>query len=93
MSTQLGLGWPSHSPNTERRVNFLPSIDSLTPFALISTRLVFADFCAPLRAEEFQWGLTNFDCSAFWVEDRQALIDALDVTPEFLRTKQGDAGL
>jgi len=27
-----------------------------------------------------------------WVRDRAALINALDVTPEFLRTKQGDAG-
>lgn len=39
-----------------------------------------------------KWGLVNFDCSAFWVRDRASLIDALDVTPEFLRTKHGDAG-
>ncbi|KAI6007660.1 pyridoxal-dependent decarboxylase conserved domain-containing protein [Pisolithus orientalis] len=39
-----------------------------------------------------KWGLVNFDCSGFWVRDRASLIDALDVTPEFLRTKHGDAG-
>lgn len=27
-----------------------------------------------------------------WIRDRNLLTDALDVTPEFLRTKEGDAG-
>ncbi|KAG6910564.1 hypothetical protein DXG01_009514 [Tephrocybe rancida] len=40
----------------------------------------------------FEWGLVNFDASAMWVRDRKHLTDALDVTPPFLRTKQGDAG-
>ncbi|KAG9052016.1 hypothetical protein FS842_010634 [Serendipita sp. 407] len=39
-----------------------------------------------------KWGLTSFDCSAFWVKDRTLLTDALDVTPEFLRTRHGDTG-
>ncbi|KAH9044266.1 pyridoxal-dependent decarboxylase conserved domain-containing protein, partial [Lactarius hengduanensis] len=39
-----------------------------------------------------QWGLTNFDASALWVRERKQLIDALDITPEFLRTKEGDTG-
>jgi len=39
-----------------------------------------------------KWGLTNFDASALWVRDRTSLTDALDVTPEFLRTKHGDEG-
>ncbi|KAI0060956.1 hypothetical protein BV25DRAFT_1827177 [Artomyces pyxidatus] len=39
-----------------------------------------------------KWGLTNFDASALWVRDRRRLIDALDITPEYLRTKHGDAG-
>ncbi|KAG8800517.1 hypothetical protein FRC18_008007 [Serendipita sp. 400] len=40
-----------------------------------------------------KWGLTSFDCSAFWVKDRTLLTDALDVTPEFLRTRHGDTGM
>lgn len=39
-----------------------------------------------------QWGLTNFDASTLWVRDRANLTEALDITPEFLRTKHGDAG-
>jgi aromatic-L-amino-acid decarboxylase len=39
-----------------------------------------------------QWGLVNFDCSTLWVRDRTHLTNALDVTPEFLRTTHGDAG-
>jgi aromatic-L-amino-acid/L-tryptophan decarboxylase len=39
-----------------------------------------------------QWGLVNFDASTLWVRDRTHLTDALDVTPPFLRTKEGDAG-
>jgi len=40
-----------------------------------------------------KWGLTNFDASALWVRDRRRLINALDITPEYLRTKEGDAGI
>ncbi|KII85888.1 hypothetical protein PLICRDRAFT_44310 [Plicaturopsis crispa FD-325 SS-3] len=39
-----------------------------------------------------KWGLTNFDASTLWVRDRANLTEALDITPEFLRTKHGDAG-
>ncbi|VDB87990.1 unnamed protein product [Peniophora sp. CBMAI 1063] len=39
-----------------------------------------------------KWGLVNFDCSGMWVRSRARLIDALDITPEYLRTKHGDAG-
>ncbi|KAK7689917.1 hypothetical protein QCA50_006556 [Cerrena zonata] len=39
-----------------------------------------------------KWGLVNFDCSTLWVKDRRYLTDALDITPEFLRSKHGDAG-
>ena len=35
----------------------------------------------------------NFDASTLWVRNRKHLTDALDVTPEFLRTKQGDSGV
>ncbi|KAG0693790.1 pyridoxal phosphate-dependent transferase [Suillus ampliporus] len=39
-----------------------------------------------------KWGLINFDASCLWVRHRKHLTDALDVTPEFLRSKHGDAG-
>jgi aromatic-L-amino-acid decarboxylase len=39
-----------------------------------------------------KWLLTNFDCSAFWTRDRQGLIDALSVTPEYLRNRATESG-
>lgn len=39
-----------------------------------------------------KWGLINFDASCLWVRHRRHLTDALDITPEFLRSKHGDAG-
>lgn len=39
-----------------------------------------------------QWGLVSLDCSGLWVKDRKSLTDALDVTPPFLRSTEGDAG-
>jgi aromatic-L-amino-acid decarboxylase len=32
-----------------------------------------------------KWLLTGFDCDAFWVADRDALVQALTVLPEYLR--------
>ncbi len=40
-----------------------------------------------------KWLLTNFDCDAFWVADRSALIGALSVLPEFLRNTASETGL
>jgi aromatic-L-amino-acid decarboxylase len=39
-----------------------------------------------------KWMLTNFDCSAFWVSDRNALIGALSVLPEYLRNEASTSG-
>ncbi|MEQ8770208.1 MAG: pyridoxal-dependent decarboxylase [Phycisphaerales bacterium] len=39
-----------------------------------------------------KWGLVTFDCDLFWVRDRRALIDALSITPEYLRNAATDAG-
>ncbi|KIK09301.1 hypothetical protein K443DRAFT_127744 [Laccaria amethystina LaAM-08-1] len=50
----------------------------------------FADsFCTNFH----KWGLVNFDFSALWVRDRSNLVDALEVTPVFLRSKQDDSGM
>lgn len=39
-----------------------------------------------------KWLLTNFDCDLFYVADRATLIDALSVTPEYLRNAASDSG-
>jgi len=39
-----------------------------------------------------KWLFTSFDCDAFYVRDRAALIDALSVTPEYLRNAASDSG-
>ncbi|KAK4052980.1 hypothetical protein OIO90_004104 [Microbotryomycetes sp. JL221] len=45
-------------------------------------------FCTNLHKS----GLVTFDASCLWVRDRKLLTQALDITPPFLRTKQGDQG-
>lgn len=39
-----------------------------------------------------KWLFTNFDCDCFYVADREPLLRALRVTPEYLRTAAGDSG-
>ncbi|WP_408661121.1 aminotransferase class V-fold PLP-dependent enzyme [Jatrophihabitans sp.] len=39
-----------------------------------------------------KWLLTNFDCTAFWVADRAALIGALSILPEYLRNAATESG-
>ena len=39
-----------------------------------------------------KWLLTSFDCDLFYVDDRSILIDALSVTPEYLRNSASDSG-
>ena len=39
-----------------------------------------------------KWLLTNFDCTAFWVTDRAALVGALSILPEFLRNEATESG-
>jgi aromatic-L-amino-acid decarboxylase len=39
-----------------------------------------------------KWLLTNFDCDCFFVRDRPALIDAMSITPEYLRNAASEAG-
>jgi aromatic-L-amino-acid decarboxylase len=40
-----------------------------------------------------KWLLTNFDCDCFYVADRSSLIDALSITPEYLRNDASESGL
>ena len=39
-----------------------------------------------------KWLLTNFDCSAFWVADRGALLRSLSILPEYLRNQATMSG-
>ncbi len=39
-----------------------------------------------------KWLLTNFDCDAFYVADRAALIGALSILPEYLRNAATESG-
>lgn len=39
-----------------------------------------------------KWLLTTFDCSTFWVRDRDALTGALSILPEYLRNAATESG-
>ncbi|HVR29107.1 MAG TPA: pyridoxal-dependent decarboxylase [Thermoanaerobaculia bacterium] len=39
-----------------------------------------------------KWMFTNFDCTCMWVADRRALIEALAITPEYLRNRASESG-
>lgn len=39
-----------------------------------------------------KWLLTNFDCDCLWTRDRQSIINALSITPEYLRNAASAAG-
>ena len=39
-----------------------------------------------------KWMFTNFDCNAFFVADRKALIDTLSILPEYLRNEATKSG-
>jgi aromatic-L-amino-acid decarboxylase len=39
-----------------------------------------------------KWLFTNFDCDAFYVADRAALIGALGILPEYLRNRASEGG-
>jgi aromatic-L-amino-acid decarboxylase len=39
-----------------------------------------------------KWLLTSFDCDCLWTRDRRTLVNALSVTPEYLRNAASQAG-
>jgi aromatic-L-amino-acid decarboxylase len=39
-----------------------------------------------------KWLFTGFDCDCFWVADRQALLTALSILPEYLRNAATESG-
>jgi aromatic-L-amino-acid decarboxylase len=36
-----------------------------------------------------KWMFTNFDCSAYFVRDKEALIRSFEILPEYLKTREG----
>jgi aromatic-L-amino-acid decarboxylase len=58
-------------------------------FRWIHNGLEFADsYCF----NPHKWMFTNFDCDAFFVQDRAALIQALSILPEYLRNQATESG-
>ncbi|HEY9473853.1 MAG TPA: pyridoxal-dependent decarboxylase [Mycobacteriales bacterium] len=51
------------------------------------------DYADSYCTNPHKWLLTNFDCDAFWVADRAALVGALSILPEFLRNSASESGL
>ena len=39
-----------------------------------------------------KWMGVNFDCDLFWTADRQALLGALSILPEYLRSQAAESG-
>jgi aromatic-L-amino-acid decarboxylase len=58
-------------------------------FRWIADGLELADSYA---TNPHKWLLTNFDCDAFWVADRTALVGALSILPEYLRNAATESG-
>jgi len=69
--------------------------------ALAGSAAVCPEFRALLAGLEYadsycfnphKWLLTNFDCSCLYVADRRKLVNALSITPEYLRNPASEAG-
>jgi aromatic-L-amino-acid/L-tryptophan decarboxylase len=58
-------------------------------FRYIQTGLELADSYA---FNPHKWMFTNFDCDCFYVADRQSLINALSILPEYLRNQATESG-
>jgi len=44
--------------------------------------------CDSFVVNPHKWMFTNFDCSAYFVRDKQALINTFSILPEYLRTEE-----
>jgi len=51
-----------------------------------------AEYADSYVTNPHKWLLTTFDCSAFWVRDRGALVGALSILPEYLRNPASESG-
>lgn len=46
------------------------------------------DLCDTFVFNPHKWLLTNFDCSAYFVKDKEALIQTFEILPEYLKTTE-----
>ena len=58
-------------------------------FRWIHSGMEFADSYA---FNPHKWMFTNFDCTGFWVADRNSLIRTLSILPEYLRNAATESG-
>ena len=50
------------------------------------------EYAQSISFNPHKWLLTNFDCAAMWTRDRSSIIEAVSITPEYLRNAASDAG-
>ncbi|WP_245623305.1 aminotransferase class V-fold PLP-dependent enzyme [Spirillospora albida] len=51
-----------------------------------------AEYADSYATDPHKWLLTNFDCNALWVADRDSLTGALSILPEYLRNQASASG-
>jgi aromatic-L-amino-acid decarboxylase len=51
-----------------------------------------AEYADSYATNPHKWLLTNFDCTTMWVADREPLVAALSIQPEFLRNNATSSG-
>eukprot|EP01135_Chromosphaera_perkinsii_P008762 Nk52_evm95s1444 gene=Nk52_evmTU95s1444 len=51
------------------------------------------EFADSFNFNPHKWLLVNFDCSALFVKDRNALINAFSIDPEYLKNHASDSGM
>ena len=68
----------------------MSGIAALAPeFRWVNDGLEFADsYCT----NPHKWMGVNFDCNLYWTADRSALLGALSILPEYLRSEAAEAG-
>ena len=68
----------------------MAGIAALAPeFRWVNDGIEFADsYCT----NPHKWMGVNFDCTTFWTSDRSALLGALSILPEYLRSAAAESG-
>ncbi|WP_245592624.1 aminotransferase class I/II-fold pyridoxal phosphate-dependent enzyme [Actinomadura rifamycini] len=51
-----------------------------------------AEYADSYSTNPHKWLLTNFDCNTMWIADREPLLGALSILPEYLRNRASASG-